>query len=73
MEEMTQDIPKASPSDKNEAETLSSLPFPFNQRTFCRYEPVEQHIQEARVLVIDSLLRDENDLSAVARGDWATC
>jgi GMP synthase-like glutamine amidotransferase len=47
-----------------------ALPFPFNQQTFCRYEPVEQRIEEARVLVIDNLLRDERDLSEVAREEW---
>ncbi|HKU73406.1 MAG TPA: hypothetical protein VJR02_05770 [Pyrinomonadaceae bacterium] len=47
-----------------------ALPFPFNQQTFCRYEPVEQRLEEARVLVIDNLLRDENDLSEVARKEW---
>jgi GMP synthase (glutamine-hydrolysing) len=46
------------------------IPFPFTQQTFCRYEPVEQRIPQARVLVIDSLLRDEADLSDVARHDW---
>jgi GMP synthase (glutamine-hydrolysing) len=46
------------------------IPFPFTQQTFCRYEPVEQRIDAARVLVIDSLLRDEDDLSDVARHDW---
>jgi GMP synthase (glutamine-hydrolysing) len=46
------------------------IPFPFNQQTFCRYEPVTQRIDKARVLVIDSLLRNEDDLSAVARHDW---
>jgi len=51
-------------------EVPASLPFPFNQQNFCRYEPVEQRIPEARVLVIDSLLRDEDDLSAIARSDW---
>ena len=51
-------------------EVPASLPFPFNQQNFCRYEPVEQRIAEARVLVIDSLLRDEDDLSAIARTDW---
>lgn len=48
------------------------IPFPFTQQTFCRYEPVEQRIKAARVLVIDSLLRDEADLSDVARDDWGT-
>lgn len=46
------------------------FPFPFNQQTFCRYEPVAQRIDKARVLVLDSLLRDEDDLSDVARSDW---
>jgi GMP synthase (glutamine-hydrolysing) len=50
--------------------TPTSLPFPFNQQNFCRYEPVEQRIEEARVLVIDNLLRDERDLSTVAREEW---
>jgi GMP synthase-like glutamine amidotransferase len=48
----------------------TSLPFPFNQQNFCRYEPIHQSIDEARVLVIDNLLRDERDLSAVAREEW---
>ena len=46
------------------------LPFPFNQQNFCRYEPVHQSIDEARVLVVDNLLRDERDLSSVAREEW---
>ncbi len=46
------------------------LPFPFNQRTFCRYEPIEKRIEEARVLVINSLLRHEEDISEVARHEW---
>ena len=48
----------------------TSLPFPFNQQNFCRYEPISQSIDEARVLVIDNLLRDERDLSSVARAEW---
>src|SRR5215211_7705948 len=51
-------------------ENFGSLPFPFKQQNFCRYEPVHQSIEEARVLVIDNLLRDERDLSAVARQEW---
>ena len=51
-------------------EIPNSLPFPFNQQNYCRYEPVEQRIEQARVLVIDNLLRDERDLSPVARQDW---
>ena len=46
------------------------LPFPFNQRTFCRYEPIEKRIDEARVLVVDDLLRDEGDISEVAVREW---
>jgi GMP synthase-like glutamine amidotransferase len=46
------------------------LPFPFNQRLFCRYEPIEQRIEEARVLVIDDLLRHTGDISEVARREW---
>jgi GMP synthase-like glutamine amidotransferase len=46
------------------------IPFPFTQQTFCRYEPIAQSIAAARVLVVDSLLRDEGDLSDVARTDW---
>jgi GMP synthase (glutamine-hydrolysing) len=63
---MSQDLtPQNEPT-----EIPGSLPFPFNQQSFCRYEPVEQSIAEARVLVIDNLLRDERDLSLVARQDW---
>src|SRR5215203_3467531 len=62
---MTQEL---TPNDP--AEISSALPFPFNQQNFCRYEPVEQRIDEARVLVIDNLLRDERDLSIVARQEW---
>ncbi len=66
---MTQDLLEVSPAIK-QAEVSASLPFPFNQQTFCRYEPVEQTIDVARVLVVDNLLRDENDLSTVAREEW---
>lgn len=51
-------------------EAGAALPFPFNQQTFCRYEPIEKQIDKVRVLVVDSLLRDEDDLSDVARTDW---
>ncbi|HXQ71227.1 MAG TPA: gamma-glutamyl-gamma-aminobutyrate hydrolase family protein [Pyrinomonadaceae bacterium] len=66
---MTQELLEISPITQP-AEFSASLPFPFNQQTFCRYEPVEQRIEKARVLVIDNLLRDENDLSEVARAEW---
>src|ERR1043165_528196 len=50
------------------SETL--IPFPFNQQTFCVYEPVEHRIEKARVLVIANLRRDERDASAVAVEEW---
>jgi len=49
---------------------VEPLPFPFNQQKFCRWEPIEKTIDSARVLVVDNLLRDESDLSEVARSDW---
>ena len=64
---MTQEIliNENIPIDKPEP-----LPFPFNQRTFCRYEPIEKRIEAARVLIVDDLLRDEGDLSEVALREW---
>ncbi|HEV7476078.1 MAG TPA: gamma-glutamyl-gamma-aminobutyrate hydrolase family protein [Pyrinomonadaceae bacterium] len=58
------------PKEEPPPEAATTLPFPFNQQTFCRYEPIEKQIEEVRVLVVDSLLRDEDDLSDVARTDW---
>jgi len=52
------------------AEAATLLPFPFNQQTFCRYEPIEKQIDKVRVLVVDSLIRDEAGLSDLARTDW---
>jgi GMP synthase-like glutamine amidotransferase len=66
---MSQDLITLTPATEH-ADVPASLPFPFNQRPFCRYEPVEQRIEKARVLVIDNLLRDEQDLSEVARQEW---
>lgn len=63
---MTQDLTPLNDRPEN----LRSLPFPFKQQNFCRYEPVHQSIEEARVLVVDNLLRDERDLSSVAREEW---
>jgi GMP synthase - Glutamine amidotransferase domain len=63
---MTQDLTPAT----DPADIVGSLPFPFTQQTYCRYEPVEQRIAEARVLVVDNLLRDERDISTVARQEW---
>ena len=46
------------------------LPFPFNQRTFCRYEPIEKRIERVRVLVVNDLIQDESDMSDVARREF---
>jgi GMP synthase (glutamine-hydrolysing) len=59
-------------SEPPPADPVATLPFPFNQHTFCRYEPIEKRVDEARVLVVDSLLRDEDDISDVARSEWGT-
>ena len=58
--------------DPTASEVEASLPFPFKQQNFCRYEPIEKQIETVRVLVVDSLLRDEDDLSDVARKDWGS-
>lgn len=47
-----------------------SLPFPYNQKTFCRYEPIERKIDHARVLIVNSLLRYESDVSELAKKEW---
>ena len=51
-------------------DAVEALPFPFNQQTFCRYESIEKTIEAARVLIVDNLLRDSDDLSDVARREW---
>ena len=66
---MSQDL---TPTNDHQPDIAGTLPFPFNQQTFCRYEPVNQSIAAARVLVIDNLLRDEHDVSPVAREEWGT-
>lgn len=62
---MIQELTEQTPLDQPEP-----LPFPFNQRTFCRYERIEKRIEHIRVLVVDDLLRDQNDLSDMAREEW---
>lgn len=46
------------------------LPFPYNKRAFCRYEPIEKKIEHARVLIVSCLLRYESDMSDLALKDW---
>jgi GMP synthase-like glutamine amidotransferase len=43
-----------------------NLPFPYNNRAFCRYEPIEKKIEHAKVLIVNDLLRYESDLSEIA-------
>src|SRR3954468_4015206 len=62
---MTPEIHQQTPSDQPD-----SLPFPYSQRPYCPYEPVEQSIKKVRVLVVNDLLRDESDLSETARREW---
>lgn len=54
---------------KYEAEPL---PFPFNKRAFCFYEPIEKKIDHAKVLIVNDLLRYEDDLSELAKSEWNT-
>ena len=67
---MTEESREVLTDEAHPTDAPSPLPFPFNQQRFCRYEPIEKRIDEARVLVVDSLLRDEDDLSEVARNEW---
>jgi GMP synthase-like glutamine amidotransferase len=69
---MTEEPREVSMDETTPTYANSGLPFPYNQQTFCNYEPIEKQIEEVRVLVVDSLLRDEDDLSNVARSDWGT-
>lgn len=69
---MEQNLQEIQTEPTSPAEVVESLPFPFNQQKFCRYEPIEKTIDEARVLIVDNLLRDEDDLSDVARAEWGT-
>jgi GMP synthase-like glutamine amidotransferase len=51
-------------------EQLDPLPFPYSQRPYCPYEPFEKRVKSIRVLVVNDLLRDESDLSDMARREW---
>ncbi|HXG85596.1 MAG TPA: hypothetical protein VNI84_16350 [Pyrinomonadaceae bacterium] len=60
----------ASPiSVKDNLET-NELPFPYNNRPFCRYEPIEKKIAYAKVLIVNDLLRYPSDLSELAHEEW---
>ena len=47
-----------------------NLPFPYNNQTFCRYEPIEKRVKHAKVLIVNDLLRYESDLSELAKTEW---
>lgn len=51
-------------------EAQEELPFPYNKQAFCRYEPIEKRIEHARVLIVNTLLRYETDMSDLARSEW---
>jgi len=67
---MTQDLIDLSVAEHIPSEVGGALPFPFNQQTYCRYEPIESRIDKARILVVDNLLRDSEDVSEVAVSEW---
>lgn len=46
-----------------------SLPFPYNNQSFCRYEPIEKKVGHAKVLIMNNLLRYESDMSDTARAE----
>lgn len=49
---------------------FNSITLPFNNRPYCRYEPIEKKIEHAKVLIVNNLLRYEEDLSDLARQEW---
>ena len=53
-----------------ETQEAHNLPFPYNNQTFCRYEPIEKRIRHAKVLIVNDLLRYDSDLSELARQEW---
>jgi GMP synthase-like glutamine amidotransferase len=61
------EVQETNPTEIRASEASEALPFPFNQQNFCHYESIEKTIPTTRVLIVDNLLRDERDLSEVAR------
>ena len=64
---MEPNLQEVSHEQNAPVESAESLPFPFNQQSFCRFESIEKTIDAARVLIVDNLLRNEHDLSDLAR------
>lgn len=57
-------VAEAPPQEQ--AELIEPLPFPYTQRPFCPFEPIEKHIDAIRVLVVNNLLLEEGHLSDMA-------
>lgn len=55
---------------KKEIAEAQTLPFPYNNQNFCRYEPIEKRIDFAKVLIMNNCLRYETDLSETAFKEW---
>src|SRR5258708_9219213 len=68
--EKSRDIQRMDREKAETAEVVDALPVPFNRQRVCRYEPIEKGIDSVRVLIVDNLLRDESDISDVARAEW---
>jgi GMP synthase-like glutamine amidotransferase len=60
----------ASPISVKDNLEPHELPFPYNNRPFCRYEPIEKKIAHAKVLIVNDLLRYPSDLSELAQKEW---
>ena len=61
---MSSELLTGTPTEQTEP--IEPLPFPFTQRPFCPFEPIEQRIDSIRVLVVNNLLLEEGHLSSVA-------
>jgi GMP synthase-like glutamine amidotransferase len=51
-------------------EGVEKLPFPYNRQSFCHFEPIVRSVPFAKVLIVNSLLRYESDLSELALTEW---
>ena len=69
---MPQEIQNTLPNETQLGDPGAPPPFTPNQGPFCRFESIEKRIDEVRVLVVDDLLRDEHDISDVARSEWGS-
>jgi len=58
------------PNEGAGLEPLDALPFPYSQRPYCPYEPIQKSIRAIRVLVVNNLLLEEENLSELARREW---